>query len=142
MQQRVVLDTGQRNAVIGKNVAVKFEVLPDLFFVRVFEPGRQLRQRRIEIELLTGVRPAVFQGQIGALQWRESKRNADQFRRHRVEAGSLGIEGHELCRIQFCHPGVERFGGADRNVLFRAGFHQHHWPVIVGGSHSTWQCRL
>ena len=39
LQQRVLINTCQRNAVIGENMHVVFEVLPELVVPRTFQPG-------------------------------------------------------------------------------------------------------
>jgi len=51
LQQRVVCDAGQRDAVVGEDVLVVFQVLSDLGVLHRLQPGLKPRQRLLAIEL-------------------------------------------------------------------------------------------
>ncbi len=65
LQQRVLDDAAQAQAVVGEDVAVVLEVLPQLAVLRRFEPGFQLRQGLGQRQLRRCAGIAVAQRQVG-----------------------------------------------------------------------------
>ena len=57
LQQCVVRDTAQFNAVIGKHMAIIFEMLANFFMRRRFQPGLEFHQHLINRQLFrcTGI---------------------------------------------------------------------------------------
>ena len=64
LEQGIVRDAGQRDTVVGKNVLVVFEVLPDLGVLSAFQPGRKARQDLRARQLLWHAGVSVGQRQI------------------------------------------------------------------------------
>ena len=77
LEQRVVHDAGEPDAVVREHVRVVLHVLPELRLAGVLEPGLQPRERRIEVELVRCARVAVRERQVGGLVRRDREREAD-----------------------------------------------------------------
>ena len=65
LQQRVVRDAAQREAVVGEHVLVVLEVLPELLLRRIGEPRREARQRRGTVELVRRAGVAMRERDVG-----------------------------------------------------------------------------
>ena len=50
-EQRVVYHAVERNAVIGKHMAVVFQMLADFVLIGIFQPRLEFRQNGIQIQL-------------------------------------------------------------------------------------------
>jgi len=75
LQQRVVDHAAERDAVVGKDVAVIFEVLANDFRLGVLQQRLQLRQRGGAVELRGRAGIVVRQRQVGRFAMIESKRD-------------------------------------------------------------------
>ena len=67
LQQRVVVYTRKPDAVIGEDMHVVFEVLPELVVLRAFQPVLEFGERVCAIELIRRTGIDVRQRQIGGL---------------------------------------------------------------------------
>ena len=119
LEQRVVGDTAEPNAVVGEHVGVVLEILADLGVPVRLQPRLETRQHPVEGELRRPVGEHMGQRQVGRLARRHGKRHADQARRHRIETGGLGIEGGELGAFDRRQPAVERRFVQDCDVVAR-----------------------
>ena len=64
LEQGVVRDAGQCDAVISENMLVVLEMLPDLGVLRAFQPGRKARQNLRARQLLWRTGVSVGERQI------------------------------------------------------------------------------
>src|SRR5437879_9424975 len=71
LQQRVVLDALQRDAVIGQHMRVVLEVLADLRMARRLQPWAQLLEHALQPELLRRPRVAVRERDVAGLRSEE-----------------------------------------------------------------------
>ena len=117
LQQRVVRDAGQGDAMIGENVLVVLQVLPDLGVVRAFQPGGKARQYLLAGQLHGRAGIIVGQRNIGRLTRCDGEGNADQTRGKRIEAGGFGVESDEWRALDFLEPDLESCPVGDRGVV-------------------------
>jgi len=73
------------NAMVGKHMAVVFDVLTQFERGWVFQPGLQLRQHGLARQLIGRVRADVGQGNVSSLPRLDGKTDADNFGAHLVE---------------------------------------------------------
>src|SRR6266571_2815698 len=132
LEQGVVGDAPQCDAVIGKHVLVVLDVLSELFVPRALEPGLEDRERRLDPQLLRRPRVVVRKRKIGRTARDHGKRHAHELRLHRIEARRLGVEGHELGRFEVLQPAPEsRFSsrGASFNSSISNGSFTSHFTA-------------
>ncbi len=118
LEQRVVRDAREDEAVIREHVLVVLHVLPELLPQRVGEPGREPRERRVERQLVGHSGVAVRERDVAREPGLDGERQPDDLRLHRVEAGRFGIEAHEWSARDRLHPALERRA---RPARFRSG---------------------
>ncbi len=118
LEQRVVRHAAQLNAVIGEHVLIVLEVLAELGFCRVLEPGPQQLQGARDAKLARRAGVIVRERQIRGASRLGAKRHAHQLRGHRVEAGGLGIKRDQGGAIDHPQP-LGQF--AVRRGGFRSG---------------------
>ena len=119
LEQRIVRDALQRDAMIREHMLVVFQVLTDLRFRRVLQPRFQHRQHGVEMQLVGRRGAAMAKRNVGGFVRRDGNRDADQLRLHRIEAGRLGVDGDELGRFDFRDPGAQRVFIEDGVVITR-----------------------
>ena len=120
-EQGVVRDAGEADAVVGEDVHVVLQVLPDLGVARRFQPGLEPRQYLLESQLRRHAGIAVGHGQVGGLAVGDGEGQADEAGLHRIEAGGLGVEGDQLGGVELLQPGVEVRPVEDRFVARTVG---------------------
>ena len=91
-EQRVVQNAGDAHTVIGKHMHVVLDVLAKFCALRIFQPGFQRGQHDIARQLLRRARIDMADGDVRGMTRFHRQRNAHQFRGHRIEAGSFGID--------------------------------------------------
>ena len=123
LQQGVVGDAAQGDAVVGEHVGVVLEVLAELGVLVRLQPGAELLQHLGQGQLRRHVRTAVRQRQVGGLARLDRERHPDQLRRHRVEAGGLGVEGGERGGGDLRQPDVEGGPVEDGEIVRGQVFH-------------------
>ncbi len=107
LEQRVMGDADQPNAVVRENVGVVLQVLADLAMVRAFQPRPQRREGRLERQLLRHAGVAVSERDVAGFERLHRQGNADQLRRHRVERCSFGIDAGQFGRADALQPRIE-----------------------------------
>ena len=117
LQQRVVRDAGQRDAVVGEDVLVVFEVLADLGVLRRFEPRLQTCEYIGRVQLGGRARIVVRQRQVSRFSRGDGERDADQPRGEGVEAGRFGVERGERRGFDLRQPDGESRCVDDRRVI-------------------------
>ena len=123
LQQRILGDARQRDAVVGEDVLVVFEVLTELFVLRAFQPVFQFLQRMFARQLVRRAGIAVRERQVGGLVRLDRKRDADQLRRHDVQAGGFGVDADQLGAGDLFQPRIE-LGIGEYGFVFAAGIEQ------------------
>ena len=108
------------DAMVGKHMAVVLDVLAELVPGRVFQPGFEAGQHRVERQLLRCVRAGVAQRDVGGLTGRHAEADADDFGTHLVQRGGLGVQRHQLGGLDARQPGVEGVPGQE-GVVARRG---------------------
>ena len=103
--------------MIGEDVLVVFEVLPQLLVRRAFQPVLEFLQRMLAIELIRCAGVVVRQRQVGRVMRFDAERDADQLRGHPVEAGGFGVDAHQRRGHQLVQPGIELGIGEDGFVV-------------------------
>ena len=116
LQQRVVLDALQRDAVIGQHMRVVLEVLADLRMARRLQPWAQLLEHALQPELLRRPRVAVRERDVAGLVLRDRQRNADQARLHRIERRGLRVQARQWRGLDPRDPLVQLLFGQYRLV--------------------------
>ena len=81
LQQGVFGDAAQGDAVVGEDVLVVFEVLPELFVRGAFQPGLEFVQRMLAVELLRCAGVVVRQRQVGGMVRLDGEGDAHQLAR-------------------------------------------------------------
>ena len=117
LQQRVVRDAAEPDAVIGEHVLVVLEVLPELRGMPVLEPWPEPRQDFVEVELLRRASVAMRERQIGGVPGLDRERDADQPRLQRVETGRFGVDRYQRGGGELLQPLVELVDAQDRFVV-------------------------
>ena len=117
LQQRVVEDAREPDAVVGEDMTVVFEVLADDFRRGVFQNRTQLVQCGGAVELFRRAGVAVRQRQVGGNTCLGSKRDADQFGLHGVEARGFGVERKARGSGELGDPAVECRCVEDRFIV-------------------------
>ncbi len=107
LEQRVVRDAPQDNAVVGKHVLVVLDVLAELLALFVLEPGFQHRKRPLDAQLARRAGVVVRERQVGGGARIHAEGHAHEPRLHRVQARRLGVEGNELGRFEHLEPASE-----------------------------------
>ena len=108
LQHGVVRVALHVDAVVGKHVAVIFNVLAEFGFSRVLKPGLESGQHLVTRQLRRSTGVVVHQGNIGRFARGHAKTDADNFSTHLVERRGFCINGHQLCGEQSGQPGIER----------------------------------
>ena len=112
-EQRVVHNASQLDAVVGKHMAVVFQVLPDLGLGGIFQPGLEDGQHMLARQRFGRVLIAMRHGDVGGDAGFAAQRDADQLRAHRLERRGFGIDRSQ-------------FGGIDaRQPILQLRFGQH-----------------
>ncbi len=93
--------------MVGQHVRVVLEVVSDLGKRRVLEQWLQPPQHLLAGQLVGCTGIVVGQWHVGSRARFHAEGNADDLRHHVVEAGGLGVEGHEFRRAQALQPGIE-----------------------------------
>ncbi len=117
LQQRVVHDALQGDAMVGEDVHVVLEVLAELGLGRIFQPGAHLFQHVFALELVRRAGIAVRQRNVGALARFDRQRNAHHLRRHRIERRRFGIDRRQCGSVDQRQPCVQLRVGENRLVL-------------------------
>ena len=104
LQQRVLGNARKRDTMIGENVSIVFEVLPEFLVLHALQPALQFLQSRVAFELVGCAGIDVRQRQICRLVRRDGERDTDQLRVHHIQAGGLGIDTHQPGCEQFFQP--------------------------------------
>jgi hypothetical protein len=117
LQQRVIEHATERDVVVGKNMAVVFEVLADDLGLRVSQQRLEFGQGGITVKLRGRAGIVVRQRQVGGHAGLDSKRDPDQFGPHGIEAGGFGVERKRRRRLQSGDPGIECGLGQDGLVV-------------------------
>src|SRR5665213_1836624 len=114
LQQRVVRDAGELDAVVGEHVLVVLDILPDLGARCIGEPRRQVGEHAREVELVGRAGVAMRERDVARVAGRHGERQPDDLRLHRVEARRFGVEAHEIGIGDTLHPArVGRLVGDD-----------------------------
>ncbi len=121
LQQRIALYATQHNAVIGKDVFVVFQVLPDLLVLSALQPWPESGKRLAAIQLIRRTGVYMRQRQIGRLVRRDGKGNADQLCFHHIKTGRLGIQTDQIGDKQLLQPCIELHLSQDRLVMSTVG---------------------
>ena len=88
LQQGVMNDTVQRDAMIRKDVLVVLEVLPQFRPGVILQPRLELPEHKINRQLRWGTRITVRQRHVSRTTRLHGKGDADQSRFHRVQVKS------------------------------------------------------
>ena len=113
LQHGVVCVALYLNTVIGKYVAVVFDVLAKFEFYRVFQPWLKPGQNLITRQLSGRVRVVVGKRNVSSLPRFDTKADAYDLGAHLVKRGGLGVQRDQLSRFQFGQPGAQSFPGKD-----------------------------
>ncbi len=113
LEQGVVGDAGQRDAVVGEDVLVVLGVLQHFFAAGRFQPGFEPGQHRVTWQLVRGAGGGVGERDIAGFADLYRQRNADDAGGKRVEAGGFGIERGQFGGFDFGQPGIELRPGED-----------------------------
>ena len=108
------------NAVVGKHVAVVFDVLTQLGFGPVFQPGLEAGQHLVTRQLRWRVGVVVRERNIGGLAGRHAEADTDDFGAHLIKRRGFGIDCGQISGFEFFQPRAERFPGKNR-VVFQIG---------------------
>ena len=117
LQQRVVRDAGQPDAVVGKHVTVVLQMLAHLAVMLALQPVAQPGQRGVERQLIGRAGIAVCQRDVAGLVRLHRQRQPDQPRLHRIERGGFGIDADQRRGRDARQPGVELRRGQHRLVV-------------------------
>ena len=79
--------------MVGQDVGVVLEVLPDLGDPLILQQGPQGLEHGVTVELVWRARIIVRQRHIRCCTGRHRERDSNHFRHHIVEACRFGIEG-------------------------------------------------
>ena len=106
-KQGVMHDAAQLHAVIGEDMAIVFQVLPELGHGRVFQPCLQLREHVVARELLGHARIAMRERDVRRHAGLATQGNADQLRRQRIERRGFRIDCRHARGADIHEPGIE-----------------------------------
>ena len=120
LQQRVVFHPAEHNSTVGEYMLVVLEVLSDFAVARVFQPFLERGKNMIPGELVRRTGISVADGNVRSLTCLHRQRYANQFCRHRIEAGRFGIDGDQGGGRYFPDPGIELIDGEDGFVFSRS----------------------
>ncbi len=81
--------------MVGKDVAVVFNVLAQFGFAGVFEPRAQFVEHGLQGQLLGGVCTFVPERNVCRMPSLHAQANANELRLHGVQRGGFGIDGGE-----------------------------------------------
>ena len=107
LQHGVVLVAAHGDAVVGQHVLVVLDMLAQLGLAGILQPGFELGQHVGQRQLLHGIQTFVAQRNVGRFARLHAQRNADQLRLQGVEAVGLGVDGGQLCGMDFGQPFVQ-----------------------------------
>ncbi len=111
LQHGVVGVTLHLNAVVGKHVAVVFDVLSQLGPGRVFQPGFQARQNVITRQLRGRAGVVMRQWNIGCFTRGHAKAQTHDLGLHFVQRGGFRVQCNKVRGFDFCEPAVKGFPG-------------------------------
>ena len=120
LQHGVVRVALHLDAVVGEHVAVVLDVLAELLSAAIFQPRLELRQHRLNGQLVGRIGIAVGERNVGRLAGRDAEAQAHDLGAHFVERRGFGVQRHQFSRLYFRQPRVEGFPGQDGVVLQRA----------------------
>ena len=95
------------NAVVGKHMAVIFDVLTQFFVRGVFQPRFQFGQYLVAWQLNGCIRVAVRQWNVGGSANAGAQTNTDNFGAHFVERCGFGVNSHQIGCQHFGKPCVK-----------------------------------
>ena len=117
LQQRIFGYARKRDAVVGEDVLIVFEVLPELFVRCTFKPGFEFLQSVFAIQVIRCAGIMVCERQIGGMVCLDGERHADQLRIQRIETGRFGVHANEVGLRKFFQPGIE-LGVGENGFVF------------------------
>ena len=117
LQHGVVHIALRLDAVVGKHMAVVFDVLAQLGVQRAFQPGFEHRQHVFTWQLLRRAGVAVRQRNIGRLARHHAQADAHNLGAHFVQGRGLGVHGHQVGGLHPREPALQRVQGAHRLVV-------------------------
>ena len=121
LQHGVVHITLHLDAVVGKHMAVVFDVLAELFLLPIHQPGREARQHFVAWQLGRSVRVIVGQRNVGTCAGLDAETDAHDLGHHLVERGGLGVQRHQVSRVDTGEPGIKSVPGQHGVVLQGGG---------------------
>ena len=138
LQHGVVCVSLYLDAMVGKHVAVVFDVLAQLVFAAIFQPGFEPRQHLVQRQLHWRIRACMAQRNIGRFAGLNAETDAHNLGAHFVQRGGFGIHGHQLSRLDAEQPAVEVFPRENGVVGQRIDLaHSMHF----GAAKQVWQRR-
>ena len=108
LQHGVVQIALHFNAMVGKDMAVVFDMLAQFGARRVLQPGLQARQHVLQRQLLRRSGKTMGQRDVRRLARCDAQADAHDLRLHLVQRGGLGIHRHQCRRVDLGHPHIER----------------------------------
>ena len=116
LQHGVVGITLDLYPVVGKHMAVVFDVLAKLLFRRVFQPGFQPGQHLIPRQLFGRTRVIMGQGNVGRFTRFDTEADADNLCHHLIQRGGFGVQSRQFGRLQAGQPAIKSRPGQHRVV--------------------------